>query len=99
MSLIINGYLMKLVSHQKERKNDREKTFHMRDNLLQYRVEGMTCEHCKATVENGLRDLQGVTEVVADRVNNRVTIQAESVSDNQIRKVIEKLGYTFAGKL
>lgn len=99
LSLIINGYLMKLVSHQKERKNDREKTFHMRDNLLQYRVEGMTCEHCKATVENGLRDLQGVTEVVADRVNNRVTIQAESVSDNQIRKVIEKLGYTFAGKL
>lgn len=97
--LIVNGYLLKLVSHQKERKTDKEKTYHMKDNVMQYRVEGMTCEHCKTTVENGLKDLQGVTEVVADRVNNQVTIQAESVSDNQIKKVIEKLGYRFTGKL
>jgi uncharacterized membrane protein YraQ (UPF0718 family)/copper chaperone CopZ len=99
LSLILNGYLLKLVSNQKERKTDKEKTHHMKDNLMQYRVEGMTCEHCKTTVENGLKDLQGVTEVVADRINNQVTIQAESVSDNQIKTTIEKLGYRFAGKL
>jgi copper chaperone CopZ len=71
----------------------------MEKNILQYRVEGMTCDHCKATVENGLKDLQGVSEVLADRLNNRVTVQAESVSDNQIKETIEKLGYRFAGKL
>jgi len=99
LSLIMNGYLVKLVSHLKERKNDRKKTYHMKDNVRQFRVEGMTCDHCKTTVENGLRDLQGVTDVVADRVKNRVTIQSESVSDIQIKTVIEKLGYRFAGKL
>jgi len=99
LSLIMNGYLVKLVSHRKERRNDREKTYHMKDNVLQFRVEGMTCDHCKTTVENGLRDLQGVTDVVADRVKSRVTIQSESVSDIQIKTVIEKLGYRFAGKL
>jgi uncharacterized membrane protein YraQ (UPF0718 family)/copper chaperone CopZ len=97
--LILNGYLMKLISAQKERRKDKEKANIMEKNILQYRVEGMTCDHCKATVENGLKDLQGVSEVLADRSNNQVTVQAESVSENQIKECIEKLGYRFAGKI
>jgi len=97
--LIVNGYLMKLISAQKERRKDREKANNMTINILQYRVEGMTCDHCKATVEKGLKDLEGVTEVIADRANNRVSVQAESVSDNQIREAIEKMGYGYAGKV
>jgi hypothetical protein len=99
LSLIINGYLLKLISSQKERRINKEKTYNMKANVLQYKVEGMTCEHCKETVERGLKDLQGVTEVLADRANNQVNIQAESVSENQIKEVIERLGYRFAGKL
>jgi len=97
--LIMNGYLMKLISAQKERRNDREKANNMKMNILQYRVEGMTCDHCKATVEKGLKDLEGVTEVIADRANNQVSVQAETVSDNQIREAIEKMGYGYAGKV
>jgi copper chaperone CopZ len=59
----------------------------------------MTCDHCKATVEGGLMDLQGVSGVLADRNNNQVRIQAESVSDDQIKECIEKLGYRYMGKL
>lgn len=97
--LIMNGYLIKLISNKKERKNDQEKANSMKANILNYRVEGMTCDHCKATVEKGLKDLQGVSEVIADRANNQVTVQAESVSDDQIKEAVEKLGYKFAGKL
>jgi hypothetical protein len=97
--LIMNGYFMKLISAQKERRKDKEKANIMENNIQQYRVEGMTCDHCKATVENGLKDLQGVSEVLADRSNNQVTVQAESVSENQIKETIEKLGYSFAGKI
>ena len=97
--LILNGYFMKLISSQKEKRKDKEKANIMEKNILQYRVEGMTCDHCKATVENGLKDLQGVSEVLADRSNNQVTVQAESVSENQIKETIEKLGYRFAGKI
>ena len=97
--LIMNGYFLKLISAQKERRKDKEKANIMEKNILQYRVEGMTCDHCKATVENGLKDLQGVSEVLADRSNNQVTVQAESVSENQIKETIEKLGYRFAGKI
>jgi uncharacterized membrane protein YraQ (UPF0718 family)/copper chaperone CopZ len=97
--LILNGYFMKLISAQKEKRKDKEKANIMEKNILQYRVEGMTCDHCKATVENGLKDLQGVSEVLADRSNNQVTVQAESVSENKIKECIEKLGYRFAGKV
>jgi len=97
--LILNGYFMKLISAQKEKRKDKEKANIMKKNILQYRVEGMTCDHCKATVENGLKDLQGVSEVLADRSNNQVTVQAESVSENKIKETIEKLGYRFAGKI
>lgn len=97
--LIVNGYVMKIVKNQKERRSDREKTNSMKTNILQYKVEGMTCDHCKATVETGLKDLEGVSEVIADRTMNQVTIQSESITDNQIRETIEKLGYRFEGKI
>ncbi len=97
--LILNGYLMRLLSARKERRLDKEKAGKMKKNIVKYKVEGMTCDHCKATVEKGLKDLEGVSEVIADRVNMQVSIQAESVSDNQIKEAIEKLGYRFAGKL
>jgi len=96
--LIINGYLLKMRSVRRERRTDKEKASKMRD-MLQYKVEGMTCDHCKAKVENGLKDLEGVTEVVADRENKLVSIQSAGLSDKRIRETVEKLGYRYAGKL
>lgn len=49
--LIINGYIMKYISRRKNREADRKKTEAMKTSTLRYRVEGMTCDHCKATVE------------------------------------------------
>jgi len=97
--LIINGYLMKLISGQRERRKDHEKANSMKDNILHYGVDGMTCDHCKANVERGLMELQGVSEVLADRTTKQVSVQADSVSENQIKKTIEKLGYSFLGKI
>ncbi len=99
VGLIINGALMKWRSARTERRKDKEKAVAMKTNLLQFKVEGMTCDHCKATVENGLTDLKGVTQVLADRVHSQVSIQAESLSDEQVRKTIEKLGYRFGGRM
>lgn len=97
--LIVNAYLMKLKAAQKERRKDKAKATNMKNNILQYSVEGMTCDHCKARVENGLKGLEGVSEVIADRSNNLVSVQAESVSEQQIRDTVEKLGYKYSGKV
>ncbi len=99
MLLILNGYIMKLLSARKERRKDKEKANNMKKNILQYRVEGMTCDHCKATVENGLKELDGVSEAMADRTNNLVSVQAEGITEQQIREAIERMGYSYTGKV
>ena len=97
--LIVNGYIMKLISSRTELRRDREKADSMTKNIVQYRVEGMTCDHCKSTVENGLQKLEGVSEVLADRESNLVTVQAAELTDNQIKDTIENLGYSFKGRI
>jgi hypothetical protein len=99
MLLILNGYVMKLLSARKERRKDKEKANNMKKNILQYRVEGMTCDHCKATVENGLKDLEGVTEAMADRANSLVSVEAEGITEQQVREAIERMGYSYTGKV
>jgi copper chaperone CopZ len=64
-----------------------------------YRVEGMTCNHCKASVENGLSKLDAITEVVADPGMNQVRLQAEGLSESEVKETIEGLGYVFKGRV
>jgi len=99
VGLIINGTLMKWHSARRQQRKDNETAVAMTKNLLQYKVEGMTCEHCKSTVENGLKVLEGVTGVLADRIHNQVSIQAEFLSEDQVRETIEKMGYRFGGRI
>lgn len=97
--LVVNAFIMKLLALRRTRRSDKDKAVHMKNNIQAYKVEGMTCDHCKATVEKGLADLQGVSQVMADRNMGQVLIEAESVSDDQIKETIEKLGYSYRGKL
>jgi uncharacterized membrane protein YraQ (UPF0718 family)/copper chaperone CopZ len=97
--LIMNGYVMKFLSVQKERRIDKQKANNMSKNILQYRVEGMTCDHCKATVENGLKELEGVSEAMADRVNKLVSVESEGITEQQIKEAIERMGYSYTGKV
>jgi len=64
-----------------------------------FSVEGMTCKHCKASVENGLGQMEVVSEVIADPEQNRVTIQASDLSEEHVKECIEKLGYQFGGRI
>jgi copper chaperone CopZ len=97
--LILNGYILKFRFRLVERRKDRVKVNAMNKEIQKYKVEGMTCDHCKATVENGLKNLQGVSEVLVDRTSGVVSVQAEAVSEERVREAVTLLGYTFAGKL
>lgn len=59
------------------------------------RVDGMMCHHCEMRVENALKALDGVESAVADHEKGLVTLTlSKEVSDDLIRKTIEKEGYT-----
>jgi copper chaperone CopZ len=97
--LIINGYVLKSLSRRRSHKEDQIKNEQMRSKIHLFRVEGMTCEHCKANVENGLKGLPWVTEVLAEPGKNLVTVEAGTITDGQVRETVEKLGYNFGGRI
>ncbi len=63
-----------------------------------YRVEGMTCSHCKASVENNLKKLDGITSVTATPAINTVEVTGTNLDEKKIEDTINGLGYSFFGK-
>ncbi|MGO1397271.1 MAG: heavy-metal-associated domain-containing protein [Brevibacterium yomogidense] len=59
-----------------------------------YTVEGMTCGHCKASVEEEVREVAGVTSVEATVDGGRVAVSGEGFTDEDIVGAVEEAGYT-----
>lgn len=94
--LVINGYLQKYLERRRVLKE--EKTFNNMKSIQVYTVEGMTCNHCKANVEKGVRELGAEGEVFADPATNELRLSSVSIPENELKKKIESLGYTFKGR-
>lgn len=56
-------------------------------------IEGMTCEHCKAHVENSLNALDGVSAKVNLKKNTAFVFMEKDVSDELLKKTVENAGY------
>jgi hypothetical protein len=62
-----------------------------------YQVEGMSCNHCKSSVETNLKKLENIQQVTADPQQNMVIVEGDANSD-QIAKIIHDLGFEFKGE-
>ena len=58
------------------------------------KVEGMSCGGCENRVQNAVKTIEGVEEVVADHLNCTVTVKANNVDEAVIKEKIEDLGYS-----
>lgn len=57
-------------------------------------VEGMTCEHCKNRVEECIDDMDGAAGKVNLKKKELIVSMEKEISDEQIRKAIERVGYS-----
>jgi len=62
-------------------------------------VEGMTCNHCRMTVEKNLASLEGIDEVSVDLPTGQVKIGGDQVDLGQVAERVKELGYTYNGKI
>ena len=63
-------------------------------NTLIIKVKGMVCHGCENRIQNVLKELDSVTDVVADYTQEQVTIKTNSEIDkNLINEKIEDLGF------
>jgi copper ion binding protein len=60
-------------------------------------VEGMTCQHCVASVTEEVSGLPGVRAVDVVLEEGRLTVEAESpLADDDVRTAVEDAGYRLA---
>jgi uncharacterized membrane protein YraQ (UPF0718 family)/copper chaperone CopZ len=60
-------------------------------------VEGMTCNHCKANVENALKSINGISNVEINLENGHVKLDGSNYSFSEIEISINELGYSYKG--
>lgn len=58
-----------------------------------YFVEGMTCEHCVASVTEEISEVVGTQGVDVDLETGRVTVTGEDFSDSDIQAAIKEAGF------
>ncbi len=58
-------------------------------------VSGMKCVHCKANVENAIKELAGVSSAEANLDEGSVTVQydATAVTPAQMKEAVENRGH------
>lgn len=62
----------------------------------QFKVEGMSCQHCVRAVTQAIEDLDPSAEVTVDLADGRVDVAAASQPREAIRLAIQEAGYRAA---
>ncbi len=72
------------------------KSYHIKHNktitMKEYKVKGMMCNHCKATVEKGLAQLEGAEKVTVDLAQGIAYVEGY-VDPEAVRRKVTELGF------
>ncbi len=87
---IISGYFIERIKKQRKMTKEIFQTI---------KVEGMTCSHCEASINNNLSKLTGIEEVIADKNTSSVKISGSIIDLAEIERVVTELGYQYKGSV
>ena len=79
---------------------DHEHEDHEEECRVTYRVNGMSCSHCKACVEKAVRVLDGVEFAEADVSRKELLVEwhdEDDVDEAALKKAVEEAGFEFGG--
>jgi copper chaperone CopZ len=61
-----------------------------------FKVEGMTCAHCVAAVEQEVGGVAGAREVSVELASGSLTVRGDDVDPAAVRAAVEEAGYALA---
>jgi copper chaperone CopZ len=64
-----------------------------------YLVEGMFCKNCKFHVEDGIKKIRGIKDVIVDVSNGQVRVSGNKIEIDQVKGAVEQSGYIFRGEI
>ena len=62
-------------------------------------VEGMMCHNCKTHVENSIRTITGIEDVMADITSGQVRVSGKEIDNLQVKQLVEEAGYQYKGEV
>ena len=70
----------------------------MNNNEKIYAVNGMTCNHCKSSVETNLKKLDHIDFVEVDLANKIVHVKGDNINSSDIESTLNTLGFDYQGE-
>jgi len=90
--LIVLGISYSTKLRKKESDKNEESSI-MSENILILKISGMSCGHCSAGIEKGLKTLNGVKDVKVSLEKGDAVIEAENVETQILINTVNELGY------
>ncbi len=98
--LILNGYVKKYIIQKIKMKSNKTKIKEeLNMETINISVKGMTCNHCKMSVEKGLGSIKNIENVEVNLANDLVAISGNDIDLKDVEKKVNELGFTFARKI
>ncbi|RUT73284.1 SO_0444 family Cu/Zn efflux transporter [Ancylomarina longa] len=94
--LIINGYIQKYLSRKKDLMHQSKQKVM---NEIWVTVNGMTCNHCKNSVEKHIGNLENINLAEVNLEQKNLHIQGTDLDLAQIKKELESLGFEYGGEI
>ncbi len=64
----------------------------------EFDISGMSCISCAKAIEKEVAKLDGISSVKVNFANEKLTVGGESISEREIEKVVDDLGYSIGKK-
>lgn len=61
--------------------------------MIQFNVEGMSCQHCVAAVTRSIQEIDAAAQVQVDLEHGRVVVVSSETID-ALKEAIDEAGYT-----
>ena len=95
VGLLINGYAQKYL----HRKKGLEPSINSNMTEKTVKVNGMTCNHCKANVHNNLSTIEGIENIDIDLESGKVTMTGDEIDLTVVKSKVEGIGYEYEGEI
>ncbi|MFO7790873.1 MAG: permease [Bacteroidales bacterium] len=95
--LLLNALYRRYFKEKSRLISNNKKVLNMK--TIQIKIDGMTCNHCKMTVEKHLSGLKGIDSVQVDLNSGTATIIGHNPNIKAITEKVDELGYTFVKTL
>jgi copper chaperone CopZ len=98
--LLINGYVQKYLAGKRINESKIGEAEIVNDmNEKTVKVSGMTCNHCKANVQNNLSSIQGIENIEVDLESGKVRMTGETIDLAKVKSKVESIGYQYDGEI